>query len=94
MHGEFGGLGGGGGAEAPFTAKTSPLFGENALKMPGRSPDKSEKSREDRESPKKNDRRITHLICVRLKHLLYDFWGVLWASFLLFFNIQKALSTP
>ena len=23
----------------------------------------------------KDDRLITHLICVRLKHLLYDFWG-------------------
>ena len=22
-----------------------------------------------------NDRHITHLICVRLKHLVYDFWG-------------------
>ena len=22
-----------------------------------------------------DDRQITHLICVRLKHLLYDFWG-------------------
>ena len=25
--------GGGGGAEAPFTVKTSPLFGENALRI-------------------------------------------------------------
>ena len=31
MYGEFGG-GGAGGAEGPFTAKTSPFFGENALK--------------------------------------------------------------
>ena len=30
MYGDFGG-GWGGGAEAPFTAKTSPLFGENAF---------------------------------------------------------------
>ena len=30
-----------------------------------------------------DDRQITHLIGVRLKHLLYDFWGVFWASFLL-----------
>ena len=22
-----------------------------------------------------DDRQITHLICVRLNHLLYDFWG-------------------
>ena len=29
MYGEFGG--GGGGAEAPFTVKMSPLFGENAF---------------------------------------------------------------
>ena len=32
-----------------------------------------------------DDRQITHLICVRLKHLLYDFLGVFWASFLLLF---------
>ena len=29
-----GNLAGGGGAEAPFTAKTSPFFGENALTVP------------------------------------------------------------
>ena len=23
----------------------------------------------------RDDRQITHLICVRLKHLLYDLWG-------------------
>ena len=32
MYGEFGG-GGGGGTEAPFTAKTSPLFSENAFRL-------------------------------------------------------------
>ena len=31
-----------------------------------------------------DDDQITHLICVRLKFLLYDFGGVFWASFLLF----------
>ena len=35
-----------------------------------------------------DDRQITHLICVRLQHLLYDFLGVLWASFLLFSYIK------
>ena len=32
------GRGGGGGAEAPFTAKTSPLFGEKALETPFEAP--------------------------------------------------------
>ena len=32
-----------------------------------------------------DDRQITHLIGVRLKHLLHGFWGVFWAFFLLFF---------
>ena len=32
-----------------------------------------------------DDRQITHLICVRLKHLLCGYLGVFWASFLLFF---------
>ena len=31
-----------------------------------------------------DDRQITHLICVHPKYLLYDFWGVFWANFLLF----------
>ena len=43
--------------------------------------------------PKKetlDDRQITHLICVRLKHLLYArFRGVFWASFLLFVLYEK-----
>ena len=31
-----------------------------------------------------NDRQITHLICVRLRHLLYDlFWGVFWAFYIM-----------
>ena len=30
-----------------------------------------------------DDRQITHLICVRLRHLLYDlFWGGVWAFYL------------
>ena len=28
-----------------------------------------------------DDRQITHLICVRLRHLLYDFLGVFWAFY-------------
>ena len=42
-----------------------------------------------------DDRQITHLICDRLKHLLYDFFGGrgFWASFLLFF-LHKRPKTP
>ena len=46
------------------------------------------------ETPSLDDRQITHLICVCLKHFLYDFLrGVFWAFFLLFSYI-KAQNTP
>ena len=41
-----------------------------------------------------DDRQITHLMRVRLKHLLYEFWGVFWASFLLFFVCKKGAKPP
>ena len=40
-----------------------------------------------------DDHQITHLICVRLKHVLYDFWGGVWASFQLF-SYTKGQKTP
>ena len=42
-----------------------------------------------------DDRQITHLICVRLRHLLYDFfWGVLWAFLYKKNNRKEAQNTP
>ena len=41
-----------------------------------------------------DDRQITHLICVRLKHLLFDFWGGVWASFLLLFFYRRPKTPP
>ena len=29
-----------------------------------------------------DDRQITHLICIRLRHVLYDFLGDVWAFYL------------
>ena len=41
-----------------------------------------------------DDRQISHLICARLKHDLYDFLrGVFWACFL-FLSCIKGLKTP
>ena len=34
-----------------------------------------------------DDRQITHLICVRLKHFLYDFWGGVWGLLLVVFLV-------
>ena len=36
-----------------------------------------------------DDRQITHLVCVRLRYLLYDLLGVFWASFRLYINGPK-----
>ena len=41
-----------------------------------------------------DDRQITRLISVRLKHFLYDFWGVFGASFLLFFFYKRPKTPP
>ena len=57
----MGNFGGGGGAEAPFTVKMSPLFGENALIAGLESPElpqresKNEPNRRNTESRKKID---------------------------------------
>ena len=40
-----------------------------------------------------DDRQITHLICVRLKHLLHDFGGLFRVSFMLFL-IKTGQNTP
>ena len=40
-----------------------------------------------------DDRRITHLVCVRLKHLLYDFWGGVLGLLLVVF-LHKRTKTP
>ena len=46
-------------------------------------------------NPNLDDRQITHLICVRLKHLLYDILGgCLGASFLLFFLYKRPKAPP
>ena len=41
-----------------------------------------------------DDRQITHLICVRLKLLLYDFLGGIWGILRVVFPLEKAQSTP
>ena len=42
-----------------------------------------------------DDHQITYLICVRLRHLLYDFFrGVFWVSFLLFSYINGPKHPP
>ena len=41
-----------------------------------------------------DDRQITHLICVRLKHLLYDFWVGALGLLPVVYLMQKALNTP
>ena len=41
-----------------------------------------------------DDRRITHLICVRLRHLLYDFLGGALGPFLMFFLYKRAKAPP
>ena len=41
-----------------------------------------------------DDRQITHLICVRLKHLLYDFLGGVLGLLPVVFLVKKALNTP
>ena len=50
--------------------------------------------RENHYTQKLDDRQITHLISVHLKHLLYDFWGVFWASFLLFSYHKRSKAPP
>ena len=39
-------------------------------------------------------RQITHLICVHLKHSLYDFWGVVLGLLPVVFCLKKRPKTP
>ena len=50
--------------------------------------------RKNSQTQLEDDRQITHLICVRLKHLLYDFLGGVWGLLPVVFLISKAQNTP
>ena len=41
-----------------------------------------------------DDRQIAHLICVRLKHLLYDLFRVFLGHLPVVFLLEKAQNTP
>ena len=41
-----------------------------------------------------DDRQIAHLICVRLNICYMTFWGVFWASLLLFFLYKRPKTPP
>ena len=44
--------------------------------------------------PPLDDCQITHLICVRLKHLLYDFWGAVLGLLLVVFLYKRPKNSP